>query len=261
MSRISKREYKDHLIAMRLVNKIADLTYLEKVFVLNNYHPGATHNTGWDGIFFTPPELARDMSIEFLDNQNKRTIDLCAGIGALSFMALEKHKGWSGTFTGKAEFVCIEQNAEFCKVGKKVVPEATWICANVFDEKIYKNLGHFDEVISNPPYGVSAKSDWLQKGPSQFMVAEIAMKIASHGVFILDQHDVPFKFSGIQGFQKQECSKYKSWFKKTGITFRMNCGIDTSLSAKNWRGLNNMVTEVVILDAEEDLRIQFEKAA
>src|SRR5262249_47611369 len=49
------------------------------------------------------------------------------------------------------EIVCIEQNPDYVTVGKKVLPEATWICANVLD--LPASLGRFDCAIANPPFG------------------------------------------------------------------------------------------------------------
>jgi 2-polyprenyl-3-methyl-5-hydroxy-6-metoxy-1,4-benzoquinol methylase len=42
--------------------------------------------------------------------------------------------------------VCIEKNPDYVAVGRKVVPEATWICADVFD--LPADLGRYDRVVA-----------------------------------------------------------------------------------------------------------------
>ncbi|MEM6617579.1 MAG: hypothetical protein AAF619_13740, partial [Pseudomonadota bacterium] len=54
---------------------------------------------------------------------------------------------WCGT--RETELVCVEINPAFVEIGKKMIPEATWICADVFDV-LDIELGHFDCAVSNP---------------------------------------------------------------------------------------------------------------
>ena len=61
---------------------------------------------------------------EIIEDAN--IIDLCADIGILSLYA-HHHKKCNGT--------CVELNPEYVRVGKKLLPEATWINASIFDYK------------------------------------------------------------------------------------------------------------------------------
>lgn len=92
------------------------------------------------------------------------------------------------------------------KVGKKLLPEATWINGSVFDRQLIESLPYFDMAISNPPFGKiktgigeNKKITLKYKGSEfEFMAIEIASIIASRGVFILPQASTPFIYSGSQ---------------------------------------------------------------
>ncbi|MBR0884457.1 MULTISPECIES: hypothetical protein [Bradyrhizobium] len=117
------------------------LSYDERVFVLDNWHEGANHISTSAGAFFTPTGLARDFAI---DACGGRTIDLCAGIGMLAF-----HVFWRAHYARERdeppkEIVCIECNPAYVEVGRKVLPEARWICADVLDFDL-ASLGRFNK--------------------------------------------------------------------------------------------------------------------
>src|SRR5579864_2275263 len=77
------------------------------------------------GAFFTPMELANDFKIEV---HGRKILDLCAGIGILSFCCRHfRHHEQMPDITS------IEINPEYVRIGRKLLPEATWICADVFD--------------------------------------------------------------------------------------------------------------------------------
>ncbi|GGS37722.1 hypothetical protein GCM10010205_79500 [Streptomyces nojiriensis] len=48
----------------------------------------------------------------------------------------------------------MERNPEYVAVGKRVLPDARWICADIvtMDTKTL-GLGGFDYAVANPPYG------------------------------------------------------------------------------------------------------------
>ena len=81
MAKLTKPEMKAHNAALAVLKK-AVLTEDDKLFVLANYHEGATHMNGLAGAFFTPEGLADDLEVEV---HGRRVIDLCAGIGRLAF--------------------------------------------------------------------------------------------------------------------------------------------------------------------------------
>ncbi len=241
MARISKVQTKAHDKACELVDNNQDLTLDDRIFILNNWNPMASHNVGKTATFFTPLALAKELQIETLNTTDKRVLDLCAGIGALAFWALQWHYS-----NENLKIVCIEHNPEFVRVGKRVLPEALWLCKDAFDPQTYEGLGQFDEVISNPPYGLSLGNGWLNKLPSQFQAAEIAMKVSDTATFLLAQGDCPFEFSGKQMFSYTTSNSYERFHKKTGIYFHPNCGIDTSFALKDWQGVKPTVEIVNI---------------
>jgi len=194
------------------------------------------------------------MKIEMMDMTGKRLLDPFAGIGMLSYVMWKQHAEWENN--DNFEIVCIEYSPEFVRVGKRVLPEATWIYGDAFDKSTYENLGKFDQVICNPPYGTQVKNNgWLHKNPSQYRAAEMAMKVSDHAVFLLQQDDCPFEYSGKQIFKKTQNSKYEKFHKETGIYLNMNCGIDLShIQYKaEWVGLGpNMMFEIVIVSKNTD---------
>ncbi|WP_301765956.1 methyltransferase [Pseudomonas aeruginosa] len=103
-------------------------------------------------------------------------IDLCAGIGRLSFACSD----------GAKRIVCVEQNTEYAEVGKRVVPDAEWIVGDVFG---IGNIGTFDWAISNPPFGqINTGADFdgaYSGGEFEYKVIELASRLASWGAFII----------------------------------------------------------------------------
>jgi len=106
------------------------------------WHEGATHENGAAGAFFTPFDLACDFA---LDGAGRRVIDLCAGIGVLSYIIHHRSK-WGERL---AEITCVEINPRYVVVGQKLLPQARWIVADVFDWRTL-DLGRYDVAIANP---------------------------------------------------------------------------------------------------------------
>lgn len=220
------------------------LTYNDKWFIIENWHEGASNNNAQAGAFFTPVGMARDFSIELYESAT--TIDLCAGIGGLSFFAYH----WKDC----KDITCVELNSNYVEVGKKILPEANWINGSIFD---YKDFGHFDQCISNPPFGKiktgidqSIKDELNYKG-SEFdlITIEIASKISDYGVFILPQRSTPFRYSNnptnglFEDFRTIDDGsrvprKVKKFIKETGLNYEFNCGIDTGYYKQDWKGVS-----------------------
>lgn len=150
--KLTKEQAAQHAKAEEILQQ-ATLTYEEKVFVLEHWHEGATNMNTRTGAFFTPFRLAEDMAIEIHKNH---VIDLCAGIGMLSFMACYRKN--------VQHITCLESNPDYIRVGKKILPEATWIQGSVLDKELIESLGLFELALSNPPFGAikgSVPANWL----------------------------------------------------------------------------------------------------
>ena len=219
------------------------LTYDEKLYVMENWQEGAEHNNGSMGAFFTPINLANDFKLHISGN---KIIDICAGIGALSFMY------YHGFYHDQEpDITCVEINPAYVEIGKKLLPEANWICADI--SEIWKELGRFDCAISNPPFGKKVKinSCLNYKGlEAEYRVIEIASKLAKWGAFIVPQSSAPFAYSGRQCFKEHESNKYKKFFAETAIDFEMNVGVDTQIYINDWHGVMPMC-EIVCCDFVE----------
>ena len=148
MAKLTKAEAKAHAEAEAILAK-PTLTDDERLFVLEHWQESANHVNSAAGAFFTPYDLARDAALDV--HNVGRVIDLCAGIGTLSLAAM-----WRGFYQRREmgqtlELVCVELNPAYVEVGRKMLPEARWVCGSIFD--LPRDLGHFDSAISNPPFG------------------------------------------------------------------------------------------------------------
>lgn len=247
--KLSKDQARRHNEACELLKKDV-LTFDDKVFVLENWHEGAEHINGSAGAFFTPSGLARDFQLAVY--RYGRVIDLCAGIGALSFWLVQQSK-WDGGEQLK-DLVCVELNTKYIEVGKKIVPEATWIQGSVLDLELLSRLGKFDQAISNPPFGnvksghgFGLKALKYTGSDFEYKVIEIASRIAGYGAFILPQMSTPWKYSGNRNMESISSTKLTKFMEQTGLIFDFNCGIDTSIYLNEWKGVSPMC-EVAVFD-------------
>lgn len=248
--KLSKPQIKAHETACKLLEK-DKLTFDDKLYVLENWQEGANNVNSVAGAFFTPIGLARDFMLTVY--RGRRVIDLCAGIGALGLFLTEQCKYAGENYN----LTCIELNYNYIEVGKKILPEATWIHGSVLDSELIHSLGYFDQSISNPPFGNIKTGDnygkYLKYKGSQFeyKVIEIASQISDYGSFILPQMSTPYKYSGNNGFYEEKHDnlpqKVKSFIEQTKLKFDFNYGIDTSMYLNDWKGVTPMC-EIVTFD-------------
>jgi predicted RNA methylase len=232
MSRISRAVQKRHEKVLKLLESKELFTHNETLQVFQDYHEGATNLNGLAGAFFTPYGLARDFALEVTGNS---VIDLCAGIGSLSYACSNANT--------QDRLVCIELNPEYAAIGKKLVPWANWYCRDVTELNELAPEDKFDMAISNPPFGNIS-------GHSMFdlEVVLIASKLARRAVFILPQQSTPYRYSGCQGFSSEVTDKLERWMDKHDqINFEFNCGIDCDLYIQDWKGVKPVV-EIVLFE-------------
>ncbi len=254
MAKLTKVEAKVHGEALTLLEK-DELTDDDRIFIMENWQESANHVNSIAGAFFTPWRLARDAALDVYSAEG-RVIDLCAGIGSLSLAAW-----WQGYYerrdSGKTlELVCVELNPEYVEIGRKMLPEATWICGSIFD---LPDLGHFDQAISNPPFGnIKTGGDWRGKytgSKFEFRTIEIASQIADCGMFIIPQQSAGFRYSGAQYYEHSDDGKisadqYQRFSQQTGIRLDAGVGVDTSVHDDDWHGVSPRV-EIAIADFTE----------
>jgi len=239
MSKLTKPQIAAHKQACELLRQDV-LSEDDRWFVLENWQESATHINSAAGAFFTPLGLARDFRLEV---HGRRILDLCAGIGTLSFFL--HPTCWDDA---KREIVCVDNNPDYVSVGRKIVPEATWIEADVF---ALPNLGHFDCVIANPPFGGTARSKSASpryRGREfEYHLIDIASDLGDAGVFIVPQMSAPFSYSGRQDFRISSSTAYAGFERQTAIQLSVGIPIDTSAYRNEWRGAAP-TTEIVHAD-------------
>lgn len=136
MSKLTKTEARNHQRAQELLTQDV-LGWRDKRFVLENWREDAEHLNGVAGAFFTPWGLALDVALHVVGD---RVIDLCAGIGTLS-LAYWWRTELDRQYGRRLDLVCVEANPAYVAVGRKILPEATWICADVLDPATMTGLG------------------------------------------------------------------------------------------------------------------------
>ncbi len=248
--KLTKALAKKHQEAKEILKKDI-LTLEDKYFVLENYNEGGECNNKFHSAHFTPLELANDFKLEIYGNN---ILDLCAGIGVLSFSYLH-HLNHGDD---KINIVCVELNSEYVAVGKKILPEATWICGDVFSSEIQALLKEmkFSCVISNPPFGnFSMRGNIAPRYTGklfEYALIDIASDLAEYGVFIIPQNSSPFLYSGESFFQdcmninyktdrtgqlESNKKKYLVLNQETGIDLTFGAGIDCSMYKDDWKGV------------------------
>ena len=237
MSKLTKKEIQEHTKALELLNS-GNLTDDDKLFIFENYREDAYHINSQSGAFFTPYGLARDfiLHIPYSYRQPVKIIDMCAGIGIFSYTVSKREINWRRC---PVDITCVEINPDYVEIGKKLLPDARWICGDILDPDFLKSLGRYDCAISNPPFG-KIKSSHQQVYSSrlfEYMVIEAAAKIADEGVFIVPQMSTPFAFSGnVEHRWLDEC-RARRFEQKTGIILDYNYGIDTAQYKDGWHGV------------------------
>jgi hypothetical protein len=127
MMGMTARQAARHREACELVQAGRPLTPPERMFVLEHWHEAGSPAGALAGAFFTPYEIAYAVA---MNTGGGRIIDLCAGIGMLAFLCREPFASWPAE---PPEVVCVEHDRAYAEAGRAVLPEARWICADVFD--------------------------------------------------------------------------------------------------------------------------------
>ena len=251
MAKLTKAQIKKHDEALALLEK-DELTHEDKLFIFEHWQESADHVNSKAGAFFTPWALAKDFALEM--NTCARVLDLCAGIGTLSYAYWWRTGGKTAYLEKPISITCVEQNPAYIELGKRILPEATWIEADIFD---LPELGEFDIVISNPPFGALKRTG---DGPRytgrnfEYHVIDIASQYSDCGAFIIPPMSAGFSTSGPWGFQRQEGREFQKFRKETGIFLDVGVGIEANNEQySGWKQTSPMVEVCTALFNEETI--------
>jgi hypothetical protein len=232
VSKLTKAQAKLHDQACARLEKDV-LTLVDREYVLQHWRADAHHDVQRSGSFFTPTGLAGAFAMECTGAQS--VIDLCAGIGSLSY--------WRWHRDQPRRLVCVEANPAYVAVGKKVLPEAEWICADVF---ALPDPGRFELAISNPPFGRANRNG---KGPRyrgskfEYHVIDLASTLAEQGVFLIPRTSAPF--SSHKGhWRRVERDEYLRFQWETGILLGEGVGVEPDGWLDEWHGVKPEVESV-----------------
>jgi len=246
LARLTKAEAKAHAEAELLLKK-PRWDDDDRLFFTQNWQESANHVNSAAGAFFTPLDLAVDFAMEV---GGGALVDLCAGIGTLTYAVTYRQR--YSQYAKATYLVCIELNPAYVEIGKLMVPDAQWICGNVFEE-LPKLRSRFSTAISNPPFGnikAAGGSPRYTGSKFEYKVIDLAADFADAGAFIVPAMSAPFKYSGRPFFdQSEQLPEYQKFVKQTGIELCSGIGIDTTLYSQ-WHGVNPS-TEVVVTDFSE----------
>ena len=228
MAKLTKQQSKLHAQACAMIEK-DKLSYDEKILVLENWHEGARHDQMAGGAFFTPLEYAHTFAIEV---PGRKIIDLCAGIGTLAYAVLRHYPFDKDT---DFDITCVEVNPDYIAVGKKILPHARWIQANVLDLPADIGIG-YDCAISNPPFGsrkVEGNASLYTGRHFEYKVVDVASRLADYGVFIVPQILSPFQISGKRTFEQAPSASYDQFTEQAGIRSGQTAALTHPFSRTN----------------------------
>lgn len=240
MARLSKQEWKRHDDAEALLSLSRALTSDEVAQVMSGWHPEARTNVGVAGAFFTPLALALDLTM-FVQygGERRHYLDLCAGIGRLSYaMALRHEKDG-----GHTHVTAVEINPEYIDVGRRVlrdVPRLSvdWVQGNAFDMSVVGAGAPYHVGISNPPFGKpkTATGAGLRfTGSAELMAAEVILRTCTYGgALICGTQIVPWRRSlrgAAESVDEVERSEYGRWRMANTGWMLQRMSLDTSVEA------------------------------
>lgn len=248
MAKLTKREWKAHAAAVALLDNGQPLTDDEKEQIFRDWHPGAISDQTSAGVFFTPVDMAIDFHLEI--PQGGAVVDLCAGIGTLAYFGTGRH-WYEQTRPDFTRIICVERNPAFVAVGKRLLPEAEWICGDVLDPETWAEIGAVDFAFCNPPFGRMMRSHYdaprYEGAEGEFKVLDVATMLASEGAAIIPRMSAPF--DSVNSFERRPSPKYAAFQSAVGVTLDGGVGIDPEYHREGWKGVSPAV-EIVTWNVE-----------
>lgn len=254
MAKLTKAEAKAHDAACRLLQLDRPLTLDERETIYTDWHEGADSNQTWASAFFTPVSMASDLRFDMPGHGT--LVDLCAGIGRLAWFA-GGQCSWPETRHPYSRIVCVERNPRYVEVGRRLFPDAEWICGDVLDPEVIRQLGTFDAAVMNPPFGNTTKSD--HKAPHykgadlDLAVMDVAATIAAHCVAIVPADRAPWDRRGT----RRESKRADLFKAATGYELHRFSSLDCEHYRDQWRGVSPAVEIVGFGEEFEEERTSF----
>lgn len=262
MAKISKRLISKHNEALEIL-KQEKLSFDDKLFVFEHFHEGVNMSNNMISAHFTPYPLARQIH---MCTAYHNFVDIGAGIGVFSFAMARQFEFDNHMQDKTLKGVAVERCQSYYEVGKKLVPEIHWICGDITDIEVIREIKEYMgetpfSVISNPPYGKMVKginNDWLKYNGSRFEYKAIeigALLGAYDGCFLIPQTSCPFRItnrsSGYVEDKAYQDREYKKFIKQTGLEISPNIGIPTDCNEAYQFKEVSIVTEFAIVEYHE----------
>lgn len=238
MAKLSKAAQRAHAAAVALIESGRPLTLDEIEQCYQDWHEGAENNQTAASAFFTPIGMASDLRFDM--PMHGSFVDLCAGTGRLAYFAGGQHL-WREFRHQYDRIVCVERNPDYVRIGKRLFPDAEWICGDALDPAVHRQIGNVDFAIANPPFGKMTESDFAApryKGAEfELKVLDVMATLAPEGWAIVPAMTAPWDSRGMQ----REASKAKAFTKATGLPLHRFANVDASYYRDEWRGTSPAV--------------------
>jgi predicted RNA methylase len=238
MAKLTRRELAAHQAAIALIDSERPLTLAEIEQCFSDWHEGATSNQTEASAFFTPVDMASDMRLEM---PNYGTfVDLCAGTGRLAYFA--------GGQASYPEFrprydrmICVERNPEYVRIGKRLFPDAEWICGDALDPAVIRQIGKVDVAFCNPPFGTTTKSEHAapryRGAEMDLKIMDLAATLAPSCWAIVPRDRAPWDYRG----NRQASKRADAFTAATGLGVHRFASLDCNAYREGWRGVSPSV--------------------
>ena len=129
--KLSKQQVKEQKQIYDLIQSKDKFTFEELELIYEKFNEGYLQDVTSNSAYFTPLDLAYDFAL--FAGRHGIVVDMCAGIGVLSFAALTRD-----TYDKNIKkIVAIERNEAYYNLGKKLLPEVDWILGDIFDKSLW----------------------------------------------------------------------------------------------------------------------------
>lgn len=238
MAKLTKRELAKHTAAAALVDLDRPLTLDERVQVAEDWHEGGGGDQTAASAFFTPCDMANDLRIDM--HGHGSFVDLCAGIGRLAFFA-----GGQAMYDEcrhrYERIVCVEKNPAYVAVGRRILPDAEWICGDIFDPEVIRQIGRVDQAVLNPPFGSTTKSPFeaprYRGADFDLKAMDLAATLAPSCWAIVPRDRAPWDWRG----NREESPRATRFHNATGLDLHRFSSVCPEYHRDGWRGTSPAV--------------------